>query len=95
MKRFAFVFSAILLFSISVCLLPTNASHLSTTAQRDSALNAIQLTQVASGLASPVFVTNAHDGSNRLFILERGGRIKIIQPGGLVTTFLDISYLVR
>jgi len=31
----------------------------------------IQLTPVVSGLASPVFVGNAGDGSNRLFIVEQ------------------------
>jgi len=40
----------------------------------------IRLVLVLSGLSSPLFVTNAHDGSNRLFIVEQGGRIKVLQP---------------
>src|SRR5688572_11432683 len=47
---------------------------------------------VTSGLSSPLFVGHAGDGSNRLFIVERGGVIKVLQPGSSSpTTFLDIS----
>ena len=46
---------------------------------------------VSSGLASPTFVTNAGDGSNRLFILEQAGIIRVLQPGSSSPTlFLDI-----
>jgi glucose/arabinose dehydrogenase len=52
---------------------------------------AITLSTVASGFSSPVLVTNARDGSNRLFVVEQGGRIKIIKNGNLLPTpFLDI-----
>ena len=52
----------------------------------------IQLLPVATGLSSTVFVTNAHDGSNRLFILEKGGVIRVLQPGSSTpTTFLNIT----
>jgi hypothetical protein len=56
------------------------------------ALAAIQLSPVVSGgLSSPVFVGNAGDGSNRLFIEERGGIIRVLQPGSSTpTVFLDI-----
>jgi glucose/arabinose dehydrogenase len=57
---------------------------------------AIQLEQVVTGLSSPLYVTNAHDASNRLFIVERLGRIRIFQNGLLLQTpFLDISTRVR
>jgi len=47
---------------------------------------------VSSGLASPVYVTNAHDGSNRLFIVEQGGIIKVLQPGSSTpSNFLNIT----
>src|SRR5256885_1901753 len=53
---------------------------------------AIQLEQVVTGLSSPLYVTNAHDASNRLFIVERPGRIKVLQPGSTSpTVFLDIT----
>jgi glucose/arabinose dehydrogenase len=51
----------------------------------------IQLNTVVTGLASPVFVSNAGDGLNRLFIVERAGIIKVLQPGDTTPTiFLDI-----
>jgi len=53
---------------------------------------AIQLAPVVTGLSNPLFVTHAGDGSNRLFIVERGGVIKVLQPGGSSpTVFLDVS----
>jgi hypothetical protein len=53
---------------------------------------AIQLTTVASGLSSPVFVTHAGDGSNRLFIVEQAGVIRVLHPGATTpAAFLDIS----
>ncbi|MEW6131518.1 MAG: PQQ-dependent sugar dehydrogenase, partial [Acidobacteriota bacterium] len=57
-----------------------------------NAPQAINLVPVIGNLASPVYVTNAHDGSNRLFIVEKAGRIRVLQPGASsTTTFLDIS----
>jgi glucose/arabinose dehydrogenase len=47
--------------------------------------------QVASGLTSPVFVTSAHDGSSRTFVVEQSGRIRILHYGLKATPFLDIS----
>lgn len=56
---------------------------------------AAELTQVVTGLNSPVFVTHAGDGSNRLFIVEQPGTIRVLQPGSSAPTlFLDIRSLV-
>jgi len=56
---------------------------------------AIRFAYVASGFHSPIFATGAGDGSNRLFIVEQTGRIKIYQGGvTLATPFLDIHTLV-
>ena len=53
--------------------------------------SAIQLTTVLTGLSSPVFVGHAGDGSDRLFVVERGGIIKVLQRGATSpTVFLDI-----
>jgi glucose/arabinose dehydrogenase len=50
---------------------------------------------VASGFSQPVQVTHAGDGSGRLFVVEQGGRIRIIQNGTLLSTlFLDVSGLI-
>lgn len=47
---------------------------------------------VVGGLRSPTLVTNAGDGSGRLFVLEQAGRIRVVRDGRLVDTpFLDIS----
>jgi glucose/arabinose dehydrogenase len=51
-----------------------------------------QWTQVVTGLAAPVGIANAGDGSGRLFIIEQPGRIRILQGGSLLgTPFLDIT----
>ncbi|HEY2930400.1 MAG TPA: PQQ-dependent sugar dehydrogenase [Acidobacteriota bacterium] len=55
-----------------------------------------QLSMVTAGLSSPLFVTHAGDGSDRLFILEQGGRIRIFKAGALLATpFLDISGIIE
>lgn len=54
---------------------------------------AIRLQEVASGLDAPIFLT-APPGDSRLFILERPGRIRVLQNGNLLATpFLDIRPL--
>lgn len=56
----------------------------------------ISTTRVASGLSSPVFATAAPGDTARLFIVERGGRVKFLNfSSGVVSTFLDITPLVR
>ena len=54
----------------------------------------IELEQYATGFLSPVDITNA--GDDRLFVVERSGRIKIIDENAIVisTPFLDIDNLV-
>jgi glucose/arabinose dehydrogenase len=55
-------------------------------------VSSIRLVPVLAGLDSPIFVTNARDGSNRLFVVEQAGVIKVLQPGAAAATvFLDIS----
>ena len=52
----------------------------------------ISLVPYLSGLSQPVLLTNAKDGSNRVFIVEQVGRIRVVQPGAATpTVFLDIS----
>jgi glucose/arabinose dehydrogenase len=54
-----------------------------------------QLTEIATGLLRPLYVTDAHDGSGRLFIVSRGGQIKIWQDGAVLDTpFLDVYGLI-
>ena len=52
----------------------------------------ISLQPFVSGLNRPIFLTHAGDGSNRLFIVEQDGIIRLYKDGALqVTPFLDIS----
>jgi glucose/arabinose dehydrogenase len=52
----------------------------------------VKLTQVARGLTSPVGMAAPNDGSNRLFVIEQTGKIKIIKNGEVVSTpFLNVS----
>jgi glucose/arabinose dehydrogenase len=47
---------------------------------------------ITSGLSAPVFMTNAGDGTNRLFIVQQGGIIRVLQPGSTPPTdFLNIT----
>src|SRR5688572_5994499 len=54
----------------------------------------IELSQPLTGFTAPVHITHAGDESGRLFIVELGGRIKVIAPDGTRSEFLDISNLV-
>ena len=52
--------------------------------------------EITTGLAYPVRVTHAGDGSGRLFVVEQPGRIRIIRDGVLnETPFLDIAQRVN
>lgn len=52
----------------------------------------IKLKAVATGLSSPLEITSANDGTNRLFIVEQTGQVRILQGKRLVATpFLNVS----
>ncbi len=53
----------------------------------------IALEEVASGLAAPVQLTHAGDGSGRIFIADQAGQVRIIDANGdlLEEPFLDIT----
>jgi glucose/arabinose dehydrogenase len=58
----------------------------------DPAAVAVSLERVASGMDTPLAVTNAGDGSGRIFVAEQSGAIRIVRDGALVDQpFLDIS----
>jgi glucose/arabinose dehydrogenase len=60
--------------------------------QQPAAISSVAFAPVLSNLSAPVDVVNAGDESNRLFIVERTGKIKVLQPGATSTTdFLDVS----
>jgi glucose/arabinose dehydrogenase len=64
-------------------------------AQAPISASAYRLTPIADGFNRPLYVTHAGDGSNRLFVVEQGGRILILKDGvKLQTPFLDISSII-
>lgn len=76
-------------FALTIVIL-TGIAAVSSIAQ---GIPAIRLTPfITSGLSTPVFMTNAGDGTNRLFIVQQGGIIRVVQPGSSTTSvFLNIS----
>ena len=55
----------------------------------------LRLETAARGFSLPIYVTNAGDGSERLFVVEKIGRIKVVKDGEVLPTpFLDISGLI-
>ena len=75
---------------------PTPAAPVKPAAEaiETAALRSGQLTvvRVTGGLSSPLGVTHAGDGSDRLFVVQRGGRVRVVKSGNLQSSpFLDIS----
>ena len=51
----------------------------------------VQLVPVATGLSSPLLATGARDGTNRLYVVERDGVVRLVKPGVQGTSiFLDL-----
>lgn len=63
----------------------------STSAIAQGAISGLQRT--AGGLSAPVFATHAPGDTERLFVLEKGGEIKIVDlaTNAVTSTFLDIT----
>jgi glucose/arabinose dehydrogenase len=78
--------------------IPTSTASITSTASAptsspsDLADLSVSLTSRWSGLEAPVYVTNAGDSSNRLFVVEQPGRIRVIRDGQLIERpYLDIG----
>lgn len=51
----------------------------------------VELQPAAGGLDTPIGLANAGDGSGRLFVIEKGGAIRVVQAGEvLAEPFLDL-----
>jgi glucose/arabinose dehydrogenase len=94
MKRW--ILGAAVFIALAGLVLPnlsvTRAVRGAAPAQQPEAPASISLPTFLTGLSSPVGVYNAGDESNRLFIVERTGKIRVLQPGSTTPTdFLDVS----
>lgn len=68
------------------------AALLSVSVAAQQMVNIRVLMNYMTGLSSPLLVTNAGDGSRRLFIVERGGIIKVANAGSPQTAdFMNIT----
>src|SRR5918996_1386241 len=79
-RRLPFLISAAALIAL---IIPTTAVQ--------GAAFSLSLPRIATGFSQPVQVTNAGDGTNRLFVVERRGTVRVVQ-GGVVQPgyFMDI-----
>jgi glucose/arabinose dehydrogenase len=76
---------------VAVCLLVVGCGSIQRTNPIPSP-GAISLQLVASGLTAPLDLEQPNDGSGRLFVVEQGGTIKILQNGAVLPQpFLNIS----
>lgn len=75
--------------------IPTSPSQVAGPGGKLPGNAAIELVKVAEGFESPVNITNAGDGSGRIFVVERTGRVKLINGDGSVAAkpFLDLTVL--
>lgn len=86
-------------FLVTTVFIPTACSSKEAKVSADRSADfpaTLTLTPVAKGLAEPTTIANAADGSDRLFILEQRGTVRILREGKLETApFLDIRKFVR
>ena len=76
-------------------LLSAACSAFSLCATAEAQAPALRLQPVASGLSSPVHVTAPRSETNRLYVVEKTGRIRVLVNGRLrAAPFLDIRSLV-
>jgi glucose/arabinose dehydrogenase len=59
------------------------------------ASNVIRLQPFLTGLSLPLYITNAKDGTNRLYVVQQRGLIRVVQPGSSTPTdFLNVAGVV-
>ena len=52
----------------------------------------IRLQPFLTGLSSPVLITSAKDGTGRLFVVQQGGIVRVVQPGSSTPSdFMNIT----
>ena len=96
MKRTAFLMVfAVPLIAVAVVAytrLDDKARPQNAVAQQPTAYH---LVEVASGFNRPLYLTNAGDGSDRVFVVEQSGKIWVLNSTtGINSVFLDVSDLI-
>lgn len=87
-------------FIISVLVSPSGlsiyaASDLQESVVKSRVLGTVDFVEIADGLIFPTFITHAGDHTNRIFIVEKAGYIRVLKDGNLLPTpFLSINSLV-
>jgi len=87
------LFASRVVAALACCLtfLSINSDS-SKVAAQGGALPTLALGTPLGGFSSPVGITHAGDGTARLFVVEQGGRIRLVKNGVLqATPFLNIS----
>jgi glucose/arabinose dehydrogenase len=82
---------------LCLILFAGNSSFIFRNSQTESQASWPQISSslIVGGFELPVQITNAGDGSDRLFVIEQPGRIGVLQNNSIQATFLDISDRVR
>ena len=96
LKGFVALCAGLLLSGVSAAIageIPTSRDQVAAPGGRLPGKVSIRLEKIAEGFEDPVNVTNAGDGTGRIFVVERVGRVKIIGADGEVqnTLFLDLT----
>ena len=87
------IFAALAGVALACCLTLSNYFSSGSSARAQTTdLPTLALASPVGGFSSPVGVTHAGDGSGRIFVVEQGGRIRVVKGGAALTApFLDIS----
>ena len=81
--------------SDSTTQVPGAANATGPTPAADLAHLALTLQPEWRGFSSPLYLTNAGDGSGRVFVVEQGGTVRVIRDGRAAQApYLDVSGLV-
>ena len=91
-RRFLFVTLFVAAFACVLTTVSHNPSASTVALAQTTEPPTLALGTPIKGFSSPIGIGHAGDGSNRIFVVEQGGRIRIIKSGVLQPTpFLDIA----